>query len=138
MEPVKLTHPEGYILGLLLPVSLLPVVVEPVHTLSFWDILLFCSLGIVGIFGLYRAASWEQLDEAGIAVKRPFSRKLYPWTQVQKIRLVPFSTTRGRYPRFLITLPSRTIPIRCTKASLAAVERWYGEPDEDNWGRGIE
>lgn len=137
--PVTIRHPEGYVLGLLLPISLLPVLVEPVHTLSLFEILLFCALGVTGLYGLYRAASWEQLDETGILVKRPFFSKGYLWPEIQKVQLVPLRTTRGQFPQFLITLPDRSTPLRlrCTGTTLDAIRSWYGEPDEDLWGNGI-
>lgn len=139
MKPVILTHPEGYILGLLLPIGLLPVWVEPVHPLGIGEILLFCALGVTGLYGLFRAASWERLEQSGIFLKRPFFKKQYAWSDIQKVQLVPRSTSRGRFPQFLITLPDRSAPVRlrCSKEALAAIQNWYGEPDEDLWGRGI-
>lgn len=136
-SPVTIRHPEGYVLGILLPLSFLPVCTEPVHSLSIFEVLLFTVLGLTGLFGLYRAASREVLDETGISLKRPFGSKQYVWSQVQAVQLLPMTTNRGRVPILRITLPDRPLRLRCTGDSLDAIRRFYGEPDEDLWGNGI-
>lgn len=135
---VTIRHPEGYILSSLLLLSLLPVWVEPVRALDFFDILVFASLGLAGLFGLYRAFSWERLDETGIFLRRPFWKKQYSWAQVRIVSLVPVNTGHGgRAPQLRLVLTDRRIRLRCTKESLAVIRSFHGEIDEDLWGDGI-
>lgn len=136
---VTLYHPEGYILSTLLPLSALPVCVTPVRPLTIGDMLLFAAIGLTGLFGLYRAASREELGESGIFLKRPFVKRQYRWTDIETVQLAPLNTSRGRVPVLLITLPDRSAPLRlrCTGDSLAVLRNFYGEPDEDAWGNGI-
>lgn len=140
MDPSSATirHPEGYLIGSLLIVSLLPVMIPPVRVLGFLDRAVFVALGLMGLYGLYRAFSWERLDETGIFLKRPFFRRQYAWEQVRIVSLVPVNTGHGgRAPQLRLVLTDRRIRLRCTKDSLAVIRSFYGEPDEDLWGDGI-
>lgn len=135
---VTLRHPEGYVISSGLIVSLLPVLIPPVRALGFFDRAVFAAFGLLGLYGLYRAFSWERLDETGIFLSRPFWRRQYSWEQVRIVSLVPVNTGHGgRAPQLRLVLTDRRIRLRCTKESLAVIRSFHGELDEDLWGDGI-
>lgn len=139
---VTLRHPEGYALGGLVTMTDLFI-----GSSAFFRPLAGIELAIIGtsalaaLWGFYRAASWERLDQTGIFLKRPFFQHQYTWAQVQSVRIVPMDNGNGmKTPRLQFTVPGRSTPLNlaCTKRSLAAVQSWYGTPDEDLWGRDID
>lgn len=139
MTTLTLRHTEWHLLGGLLTLMVLSLVASAFfRSLSGIEIFILCLNAFMAGFSFCRGASWERLDEKGICIKRPFSKRVCPWADVISVQIVPMKNGKGRkVGKLQITLPGRSWPLYLayTKGSLTAVTAWYGPPDADAWGQ---
>lgn len=141
MKPYTVTmqHWEGYLCGgLFLLVGLVVGCSALLRPLTGMEIFILCLCALLAAVSFFRGASWERLDENGICTKNPFRKTLYPWDTVSHVGIILADNGRGSlFPRIRVQIRSRKWPVHFlyTKGTLAAIRLYYGEPDEDQWGR---
>ena len=86
---------------------------------------------------IYWGASTETLNENGIYIKRPFYSKRYLWSDVIKVSIEVMPSRGGKTPEFSLRIQKRRFPlaIAYTKRSMACITCYYGQPDQDKWGK---
>ena len=140
---VTLRHDTYYLLGgfmllmtvLLFVMSLvLPVAQQPGQPSVWWAVipLLICSVAC-----FWGGTFTETLDENGIYIKRPFYSQRYPWNDVTKVSIRVVQQYKCKGPEFSLSIKNRKmrLSLAYTKRAMSCITYYYGQPDEDHWGK---
>jgi len=82
-------------------------------------------------------ASTETLNENGISIKRPFYRKQHAWSDVTRVSVEAMPSRGGKRPVFSLEIKNRRFPLEIayTKRSMACITCYYGQPNQEKWGK---
>lgn len=140
---VTLRHDEGYLLGgilfiltaLIIGMSTVVPIAQQTGQISVWIVvipLVFCSIAC-----FFWGSFTETLDENGISIKRPFCSKQYQWSDVTKVSIETVPSKGGKMPEYSLKIKNRrfALPIDYTKRTMACIICYYGQPDQDQWGK---
>lgn len=85
----------------------------------------------------FRGGFAETLDENGILIIRPFYSKRYFWNDVMKISVKVVQQYKAKGPVFTLRIKNRKLPLSLdyTKRTMVCITCYYGQPDEDQWGK---
>ena len=87
----------------------------------------------LAVFFFYKAATEITLDETGIYIKTPFTKKHYSWTSVKQVSVA--RVARNDSPHYYLKTEKRKIEIDYTKRTQLCILQYYGQPDCDKWGK---
>ena len=90
---------------------------------------------VIGVAFLFVARRSDTLDESGITIRCSTKEKRYDWSEIGKVSVVPPQGKDLPKLRFWTTDGQHIAYIDYTKRTLACVRAYYGEPDEDCWGK---
>lgn len=94
------------------------------------------ALGLlIAAMGFLRGRCSETLNECGITVKTAFSEKVFPWSAIRSVEILP---PGGKdLPKILLIVEGRkmALMIDYTKQTAHCVSCYYGKPDKDRWGK---
>lgn len=139
---VTLRHDAAYLLSaLLFLISVGDVVLAYVspadpqtRQMSFVAAMLLMPFCIACAF---KGGSTETLDESGIFVKKPFYSRKYPWSDILEVSVETIHIRGGTTPVFSLKVKNRKRPLELAynKRSKVCITCYYGQPDEDKWGK---
>ena len=140
---VTLRHDEGYLLGgfmLLITVAgyVLSRVVPADLSLQKLSTVIAIILTVFCGVCFYWGGFTETLDENGIHIKRPFYSKQYSWCDVIKVSVEVVRKYKSpKTPEFSLKIKNCKAPLALdyTKRTMACISCYYGQPDEDKWGK---
>ena len=144
MEKPKVTlqHTEGYLLGgFMLLITVAGYALSRVQPADPFSRNLSTVIAIImTVFGgacFYCGGFTETLDENGIHIKRPFYSKSYLWSDVVKVSVEVVQQYKSKGPQFSLRINNRrfSLPLEYTKRTMACITCYYGQPDEDLWGK---
>ena len=90
---------------------------------------------VIGVAFLFVARRSDTLDESGITIRCSTKEKRYDWSEIGKVSVVPPQGKDLPKLRFWTMDGQHIAYIDYTKRTLACVRAYYGEPDEDCWGK---
>ena len=138
---VTLTHKEGYLVtgltfgGALLAIVLNTVMPSPQQDERVLGYVIAAIAVVIGVVFLFVARRSEILDEGGITIRGVSKVKHYGWNEIGKVAVIPPQGKDLPKLRFWTVDGQHIAYIDYTKRTLACVHAYYGEPDEDRWGK---
>ena len=138
---VTLTHREGYLVtGLTFGGALLAIVLNTVMPSAQRDervlgYVIAAIAVVIGVVFLFEARRSESLDEGGITIRSSSKVKHYGWDEIGKVGVIAPQCKDLPKLRFWTADGQHIAYIDYTKRTLACVRAYYGEPDEDRWGK---
>ena len=139
---VTLRHDEGYLLGgwLLIVTALIVAlshVVPADQQTRQTTLFVVIFTGVCSIACFSCGGFTETLDENGIHIKRPFYSKRYRWSDVMKVSVEVVQQYKGKGPEIAMKIKNRrlSLPLAYTQRSMACITCYYGQPDQDKWGK---
>ena len=139
---VTLRHDEAYLIaGFMFIITAVGVVltfaVPAAQETRQLSLIIAAVLVVFCVALFFLGGCTETLDEHGIFIKRPFYSKQYPWSDVVKVTIDAVLSKGGKHPEFSLRIKKRRLPLTLsyTKGVMACITCYYGQPDQDKWGK---